>query len=185
MAETAEQYFQRLAGYIEGKDPLTIQRQTAAKLSTLSAGLSAHELTFCPAAGKWSIVEILAHLAEDEMPTGWRYRQMIERDGVPLAGFDQELWAKLGTYSAWDRNEAVALFRLLREANLRGESNASSVTAELPESGMCLTKGNGGTAETDALCTPRIDPGTARAGFRIPSKSRKMVHQGSGGTSRG
>ena len=119
MAETLEQYLQRLAGYIAGEDPLTIQRQTAAKLSALIAGLSVDELTFRAEAEKWSIVEILAHLAEDEMATGWRYRQMIERDGVLLSGFDQELWAKLGAYRAWNSDEALALFRLLRKANLR------------------------------------------------------------------
>jgi hypothetical protein len=26
----------------------------------------------------------------------WRYRQMIEHDGCPLPGYDQELWHKLG-----------------------------------------------------------------------------------------
>lgn len=119
MTETAEQYLQRLATYVEGEDPLTIQRQTAAKLSALIAGLSVQQLTSRPTAEKWSIVEILAHLAEDELATSWRYRQMIERDGVPLAGFDQELWAKLGTYRIWGCDEAIELFRLLRKANLR------------------------------------------------------------------
>lgn len=119
MAEPLKEYLQRLAGYIAGDDPLAIQRQTAAKISALIAGLSVHELTFRAEAEKWSIVEILAHLAEDEMATGWRYRQMIERDGVLLSGFDQELWAKLGAYRTWNSDEALALFRLLRNANLR------------------------------------------------------------------
>jgi DinB superfamily len=119
MAEIAEQYPRRPAGDIEGEDPIAIQRQTAAKLSALVAELSPHELTFHLPAGKWSIIEILAHLAEIEMVTGCRYRQMLEQDGVALCGFDRELWARLGTYGAWDRHDAVELFRLLRKANLR------------------------------------------------------------------
>jgi DinB superfamily len=51
--------------------------------------------------------------------TSWRYRQMIEHDGETLQGFDQELWARLGDYQTWDAREALHLFRLLREANLR------------------------------------------------------------------
>jgi uncharacterized damage-inducible protein DinB len=117
--EAAEEYRERLASYVEGEDPVSIQRQSPTQLSTLIAGLSAEQLTSRPAEGKWSIIEILTHLADDEIATYWRYRQMIEHDGVPLSGFDQELWAMLGSYQSWGSDEALALFRLLRNANLR------------------------------------------------------------------
>lgn len=44
---------------------------------------------------------------------------MIENPGVQLAGFDQDLWARLGDYGTWSPAEALGMFRLLREANLR------------------------------------------------------------------
>ena len=119
MPETAEQYRKRLAGYIEGEDPLRIQRETLGKLARLIDGVSAQRLGYRPTPDKWSIVEILAHLAEDEIASSWRYRQMIEHDGEALGGFDQELWARLGNYGTWNVSEALELFRLLREANLR------------------------------------------------------------------
>jgi hypothetical protein len=117
--ETAEQYRKRLAGYIEGEDPLRIQQETPAKLARLIDGVSDQRLAHRPIPDKWSIVEILAHLAEDELSSSWRYRQMIEHDGVVLYGFDQELWAQLGNYATWNARDALELFRLLREANLR------------------------------------------------------------------
>jgi len=119
MPETAEQYRKRLAEYLEDKDPLRIQRETPAKLARLIDGVSVQLLGRRPAPDKWSIVEILAHLAEDEFASSWRYRQMIEHDGATLCGFDQELWARLGNYATWNVREALELFRLLREANLR------------------------------------------------------------------
>ncbi len=119
MAETLQQYLDRLAGYIEDKDPLSIQAQTAAKLNRLTTELSEQQLLFRPAAEKWAVIEILAHLAEDEVAASWRYRQMIERDGAVLAGLDQELWARVGDYRRWKSKEAVELFRLMRQANLR------------------------------------------------------------------
>ncbi len=119
MQETAEQYRKRLAGYVEGKDPLAIQRETPATLARLIDGLSDQQLRHRPSPDKWSIIEILAHLAGDELATSWRYRQMIEHDGEILLGFDQELWARLGNYAAWNARDALELFRLLREANLR------------------------------------------------------------------
>jgi hypothetical protein len=119
MPETEEQYRARLAGYVKNQDPLQLQRQTLTELNRLLDGASSQQLGFRPAPGKWSIVEIFAHLAEDELVTSWRYRQMIEHDGATLAGFDQELWARLGDYQNWNAREAFDMFRLLRDANLR------------------------------------------------------------------
>ena len=80
-----------------------------------------------PAAGKWSVRAILAHMAEDELVSSWRYRQMIENSGATLLGFDQDEWARLGDYESWNAREALEMFRLLREANLR---MLDSLTAE-------------------------------------------------------
>jgi hypothetical protein len=111
-------YLDRIRGYASGKDPLEAQAQSADMLEGLIANVSNERLTKRPAPGKWSIAEILAHLAEDEIATAWRYRQMVEHSGIELAGFDQELWAKLGNYAARVPQESLALFRLLRSANL-------------------------------------------------------------------
>ena len=119
MPETVEQYQQRLAEYTKDRDPVELQRVAPAQLSRLIDGRSHHQLTSRPAPDKWSIVEVLAHMAEDELSSSWRYRQMIERDQVTLEGFDQELWARLGKYETWSATEALEMFRLLREANLR------------------------------------------------------------------
>ena len=65
MPETDAQYRKRLAGYLEGQDPLSIQRETPAELARLINGVSVEHLRRRPAPDKWSVVEILAHLAED------------------------------------------------------------------------------------------------------------------------
>jgi hypothetical protein len=44
---------------------------------------------------------------------------MIEHSGATLVGFDQDEWARLGDYDSWTPQEALEMFRLLREANLR------------------------------------------------------------------
>lgn len=140
MHETAEQYRNRLAGYIEGRDPLAIQQETPATLARLIDGVSDQQVRRRPSPDQWSIIEILAHLAEDELVTSWRYRQMIEHDGETLLGFDQDLWARLGNYATWKAGDALELFRLLREANLR------MLSALLPEewerSGNHVERGN-------------------------------------------
>src|SRR5262249_1627006 len=117
--ESAEQYKHRLAGYVEGKDFMIMQRESVGTLARLIDALPEKALRQRPGPRKWSVLEILAHLAEDELTASWRYRQMLEHSAVTLNGFDQDLWAGLGDYSTWSPGEALEMFRLLREANLR------------------------------------------------------------------
>lgn len=114
-----EQYKTRLAAYVQGKDSIAMQRETPDTLARLIEGVPAGTLKRSPAPGKWSVAAILAHLAEDELASSWRYRQMIENSGAMLPGFDQDEWARLGDYASWEPREALEMFRLLREANLR------------------------------------------------------------------
>ena len=113
------EYLQRIRSLAASGDFLARQSEALSELRDLVADVSAGELSRSPAPGKWSVSEILAHMAEDEIVSHWRYRQMIEFDGVPLASFDQDLWATLGDYSSRNPHESLGLFRLMREANLR------------------------------------------------------------------
>ena len=111
-------YLLGIRQHASGKDPLEAQGKTPDRLAELVENVSEARLREQPGPGKWSIGEILAHLAEDEIATAWRYRQMVEHSGIELAGFDQDLWAKIGNYSGRDPQESLALFKLLRNANL-------------------------------------------------------------------
>jgi uncharacterized damage-inducible protein DinB len=95
------------------------QREAPGTLARLIANAPEAALRRPPAPGKWSVVAVLAHLAEDELSSSWRYRQMLEHPGIALASFDQEEWARRGGYDSWDPREAIEMFRLLREANVR------------------------------------------------------------------
>jgi len=119
VTETAEEYMSRFAAYTEGRDLIAMQRVAPRTLGQLIDGAAESELRLRPSPAKWSVTEILAHLAEDELTSTWRYRQMLEYESPELAGFDQDLWAGLGDYAAWKAQEALDMFRLLREANLR------------------------------------------------------------------
>jgi hypothetical protein len=117
MPDTAE-YLARIRDHALSGDPLEFQRHTPGLITELMASASPKKLTERPTENKWSIAEILAHLAEDEIATAWRYRQMVEHDGIDLAGFDQDLWARLGNYRSRSPHQSLQLFQLLRAANL-------------------------------------------------------------------
>lgn len=118
MQETAQEYTKRLLSYGEGKDPLRQQRATPGKLAALIKGKTRKQLSRRPAPDKWSIAEIVAHLADAELAVAWRIRQILSNNAIPLQAYDQELWATTFDYARRDPRQSLATFRALREANL-------------------------------------------------------------------
>jgi hypothetical protein len=111
-------YVARMVAFTEGKDAVAMQREFPDMLAVMVDGVPDKELRRSPAPGKWSVTEIIAHLADAELVSLWRYRQMIEHDGSPLSAYDQDEWARIGKYSAAEAREALQLFTALRKLNL-------------------------------------------------------------------
>ena len=65
-------YTERILSYVEGEQPLVVQAVTARKLDRLIKGIPAVKLRKRPAPDKWSVSEILAHLADGEIVGGFR-----------------------------------------------------------------------------------------------------------------
>src|SRR6266446_2411461 len=118
MNETVQHYIQRITGYMEGKKPLAVQAATAKTLERLIKGVPTNKLRKRPAPDKWSVGEILAHLADAEIVGGFRMRLILGAPGTPIAAFDQDSWVIAGHYSKRDPRKSVAQFRAVREANL-------------------------------------------------------------------
>jgi DinB family protein len=118
MAETAEQYTSRILGHVEGQDALKVQRATFAKLKKATRGLTPKHLKWKPEPGKWSIAEILAHLADVEIVISWRLRSVVGSSGTTIQPFDQDVWASLFQYTKRDAKQSIEVFRVLRENNL-------------------------------------------------------------------
>jgi hypothetical protein len=118
MKETVQQYIQRVTSYVEGKRPLTVQAATAKKLDRLIKGVPTAKLRKRPAPDKWSVGEILAHLADAEIVGGFRMRLILGAPGTPIAAFDQDAWVISGHYAKRDPHKSVEQFRVIREANL-------------------------------------------------------------------
>jgi hypothetical protein len=118
MAETAQQYTQRILGYVDGQDALKVQRTTTAKLKKATRGLTPKQLKWKPEPGKWSITEILAHLADVEIVVSWRLRSAIGANGITTQPFDQDVWASVFVYNDRDTKQAIEVFSVLRDNNL-------------------------------------------------------------------
>jgi hypothetical protein len=118
MSETPQQYIARITAKVEGKKPLAVQAATAGKLERLIRGVPSAKLRKRPAPGKWSVSEILAHLADTEIVGSFRMRLILGAPGTPIPAFDQDAWVVCGHYEKRQPRPSIELFRTLRQANL-------------------------------------------------------------------
>ncbi len=94
---------------------------------------------FKPAPDRWSIHEIIVHLADSEANSFIRCRRLIAEPGQSVMAYDQDIWSRTLRYHEQSPEEALELFRLLRSMSyklIRGlPESAWKHTVEHPELG--------------------------------------------------
>ncbi len=118
MAETPQQYTQRILSYSEGTDALELLESAPQRLGALLDVRSKEQLINRPAPDKWSVAEVAAHLGDAEIAMSWRIRQILSTNAVPIQAYDQDAWASTFDYGHRDPNLSLELFRALRASNV-------------------------------------------------------------------
>jgi len=107
------------AKFLGRRDPLAVAAATPSRIVSLIRGLPARQLARRPAPGKWSIQEIITHLADTDMVMACRARWIAFEDHPTLVPFDQEKWAAGRAREREPLAETLERFRLLRRTQLR------------------------------------------------------------------
>lgn len=95
-------------------------------LAVVTTGVFGEEEDFVTAPGKWSIRQIIAHLADCELVYGHRMRQIVAEENPTLIAFDQDAWARNLDYAHRKPKQSLETFRRLRAENYE-------LLKELPE----------------------------------------------------
>ena len=112
-------YVAALLQLLGDNDPVIVLRQTPAALQRFLDTVPAQIVASSEAPGKWSIGEVVQHLADSELVGGFRLRMVLAYDRPPLMGYDQDLWASRLRYCDVEVRDAFEQFAALRRANVR------------------------------------------------------------------
>jgi hypothetical protein len=112
-------YVANLFAVLGTRDPFEVLRGTPAALRHAVSGLSAQQISRAEAPGKWSVRQVVQHLADAELVGSFRFRMVLAADSPVLPGYDQEAWAERLRYEDSDWAAALDDFAALRGANLR------------------------------------------------------------------
>jgi hypothetical protein len=94
---------------------LAAQRdETAALLAGLTEAQAAHRY----APGKWSLKEVIGHLADSERIFAYRALRIARGDGTPLASFDENAYVPAADFGRRTLPDVASEFRAVREATL-------------------------------------------------------------------
>lgn len=118
-AEQAEAYIAAILDLLGDRDPLEVLEATPGALRDRVSGVPETTLDVPEAQGKWSVRDVLRHLADSEIVWGWRLRLVLAQERPPLTGYDQDAWADRLRYDASDPAESLEEFTVLRRGHLR------------------------------------------------------------------
>src|ERR1700749_1541649 len=91
-------------------------RRGAELLAIATTGAAGLELDYKPD-GKWSVRQIVCHLADTEAVCAMRFRQVIAEDNTSLPGFAGEKWGNSLDYAKRKLTPMLEVFRVLRASN--------------------------------------------------------------------
>lgn len=137
--EQAQAYIRAILGLLGSRDPFEVLEATGEALRDATAGVSEERLAEPERPGKWSVRQVLAHLADSEIVWAYRLRMVIAQDRPPLTGYDQDAWADRLGYAEWDPAESLETFGAVRRSNLGVLRRASD--ADLARVGLHAERG--------------------------------------------
>jgi len=111
-------YYGRYIDLVSGGDPLAALREGGEETRRMLEPLpeSRGDARYAP--DKWSVKEVVAHLADAERVFAYRALRFARKDETPLPGFDQDLWIAGGAFAQRTLRSLVGELRAVRAASL-------------------------------------------------------------------
>jgi len=116
--ENAAAYVKLLMDLLGDRDPFEVQSQLLTSLQAEIAGIDDATFRRPEKTGKWSILQVIQHLADSELVYGYRYRLAAAQPNSEIQGIDQDLWANELKYNEVKLADALEQLRVLRTINL-------------------------------------------------------------------
>jgi DinB superfamily len=101
------------------RDPLEVLAETPTTLRAAVAGLTRQQDATPERPGKWSVRQVVQHLADSDLVGAFRFRMVLAHDAPELPGYDQDVWAQRLGYQESEVSSALDEFLILRNATVR------------------------------------------------------------------
>lgn len=118
----ADEYAPFYAGYInqvpEDAELFSLLRTQPDELRALVSHLSDDAANTRPAAGEWSVKEVIGHINDTERVFAYRALRIARADATPLPGFEQDAFVNAADFNSRALANLVDEFDFQRRANV-------------------------------------------------------------------
>jgi len=134
-------YYSNYIAKVPGSDVLSVLESQRLQMLQLFAGRSERDGSFRYAPGKWTVKEVLGHIADTERIFTYRALRFARADQTPLPGFEQDDYVQSGAFGGRTladlaeefgavRSASISLFRSFKEDvwSRRGKANEKEVS---------------------------------------------------------
>ena len=116
--ESAAAYIEAVLGKLGDRHPREVLAGTSDELKRLVREVPPAVLKKPESPGRWSVAEVLAHLADSELVWAFRLRMVLGQERPSLTGYDQDAWAERLSYADVDPSTSLSRFDVARSWNL-------------------------------------------------------------------
>ena len=117
-ASAATTYVRALLDVLGPRDPIEVLDELLPWMAARIRDLDDSALRCPEAPGKWSVIEVIQHLADSDLVFSYRLKMMLTEDRPLLGGYDQDRWAGELRYRDVPLELALDQLRSMRTANL-------------------------------------------------------------------
>ena len=138
-AASASAYTRALLDVLGSRDPVDVLGEFMPWITQRTHAVDTRILRVPEAPGKWSVMEVVQHLADSDLVFGFRLRMILTEDEPPLQGYNQDAWARTLKYREVQLEVAMDQLRGLRAANVHVLRQLSP--AQLERAGLHSERG--------------------------------------------
>jgi hypothetical protein len=111
-------FYEKYVALIQGDDIVSVLEAHLRQSIAMFSGRSEREGDFRYGAGKWSVKEVLCHVADAERIFSYRALRIARGDQTPLPGFDQDQYVPLSRANERKLPDIVEEFADVRRASV-------------------------------------------------------------------
>jgi len=111
-------YYGRYIGQVPSGDVIETLRSQVGETIALLRGIEPSRTTTGYAPGKWSVRDIVLHMADTERVMGYRALRIARGDKTPLASFDENVFAPMAGANARSMESLLGEFEAVRQATI-------------------------------------------------------------------
>ena len=111
-------YYQPYVSESPGEDVLAALAAQRDSTAALLVGIPEARAGFRYAPGKWSVKEVIGHLADSERVFSYRALRVARADTTPLPSFDENAWMPEAGFDRRTLPDIAAEFRAVRDSTL-------------------------------------------------------------------